>query len=89
MVTVTTRQAVEYGLSREMLRLYGLVLLGYVALGLGSWFGANWAPRGGGAGLIGQVLGIALAVCGFVIVLGGFVGIVYKVIADANAVARD
>jgi hypothetical protein len=87
MAAVEPREAFAYALSRGMLTLYGVVLLGYVGLIVGTWLGASWGVRGGGAGLIGQFLGAALVVAGFVAVLGGLVALVYKVIADANEVA--
>ena len=87
MATVSATDALAYALSREMAVLYAVVVGGYVGLILGAWFGANWALRGGGAGLLGQLLAAALFLAGFVAVLGGLIGFVYKVIADANAVA--
>lgn len=68
--------------------LYGVVLGGYIALLLGGWFGGNWAIRGGGAGLVGQLLAAIFFLVGFIAVLGGLIGFVYKVIADATAVAQ-
>ena len=77
-----------YALSREMAILYAVVLGGYVAMILGGWFAADWAARGGGAGFLGQLLAAGFFLVGFVAVLGGLIGFVYKVIADANDVAR-
>lgn len=71
-----------------MLLLYLVVGAGYLAVLAGGWFGANWAVRGGGAGFLGRILAAVLLLVGFVTVLGGIVGLVYKVVADANAVAR-
>lgn len=88
MTTVTPREALAYALSREMAILYGVVLVGYIAILLGGWFAAEWAIRGGGAGLIGQLLSASFFLLGFVAVLGGLIGFIYKVIADANHVAR-
>jgi hypothetical protein len=88
MATVRPREALAYALGREMAVLYAVVVGGYVGLILGAWFGANWALRGGGAGLVGQLLAAALFLGGFVAILAGLVGLVYKVIADANHVAR-
>jgi hypothetical protein len=88
MATISARGALAYALDREMAVLYGVVLAGYVGLILGGWFGANWALRGGGAGFLGQLLAVALFLAGFVAVLGGLIGLVYKVIADANDAAR-
>ena len=68
--------------------LYAVVLAGYVALLLGGWFASNWAIRGGDAGFVGQLLAAIVFLVGFVAVLGGLIGFVYKVIADANDVAR-
>ena len=87
MTAVEPRDAFAYALSRGMLTLYGVVLLGYVALVVGGWLGASWGVRGGGGGLIGQFLGALFVVAGFVAVLGGLVALVYKVIADANEIA--
>ena len=87
MATVRSREALAYALGREMAVLYGVVIAGYVGLILGAWFGATWALRGGGAGVFGQLLAAALFLGGFVAILAGLVGFVYKVIADANAVA--
>lgn len=67
---------------------YGVVIGGYVALLFGAWFGAKWAARGGGAGLIGQLLAAALFLLGSLAILAGLIGFVYKIIADANHVAR-
>lgn len=88
MATVAPRDALKYGLSREMAILYGVVLAGYVAILLGGWFLAQWSIRGGGAGFIGQLLAAAFFLLGFVAVLGGLIGLVYKVIADANHIAH-
>lgn len=88
MATVRPNDALAYALGREMAILYGVVLAGYVAMLLGGWFAANWAVRGGGAGIVGQLLAAVFLLVGFVAVLGGLIGFVYKVIADANAVAR-
>lgn len=88
MATVQPREALKYALSREMALLYGVLLTGYVAILLGGWFSARWAIRGGGAGVIGQLLAVGLFLLGFVAVLGGFIGFVYKVIADANHIAH-
>lgn len=89
MATVSPREALGYALSREMALLYGVVLAGYVSMIVGAWIGADWAMRGGGGGFVGQVLSAALFLGGVVAVLAGLIGIVYKVIADANAVASD
>lgn len=88
MATVSPREALGYALSREMAILYGVVLAGYVGMLLGAWIGTGWAVRGGGGGFVGQILSAVLFLGGVVAVLAGLVGIVYKVIADANAVAR-
>lgn len=88
MTTVTPRDALAYALSREMAILYGVVLIGYITILLGGWFVAEWAIRGGGAGFIGQLLAGSSFLLGFVAVLGGLIGVIYKVIADANHVAH-
>ena len=88
MATVSPREALAYALGREMAILYAVVLAGYVAMILGGWFGSSWALRGGGAGLVGQLLAAVSFLAGLVAVLGGSIGFVYKVIADANSVAR-
>ena len=88
MAAVSPREALKYALSREMALLYAVVLAGYVAMILGGWFASSWALRGGGAGFVGQILAAALFLAGIVAVLGGLIGFVYKVIADANRVAR-
>lgn len=88
MATVRPREALAYALGREMAVLYAVVVAGYVGILLGAWFGANWAVRGGGGGILGQLLAAALLLAGFVAVLGGLIGFVYKVIADANDAAR-
>ncbi|MFD1597641.1 hypothetical protein ACFSBX_01515 [Halobellus rarus] len=89
MAIVTAKEALGYALGREMLLLYLVVLAGYVAMLLGGWFASGWALRGGGAGFLGQLLAAVCLLAGFVAVLGGLIGFVYKVIADANAVARE
>lgn len=88
MATVGPREALGYALSREMALLYGVVLAGYIGMILGAWIGASWAMRGGGGGFVGQILSAVLFLGGLVAVLAGIIGLVYKVIADANAVAR-
>lgn len=88
MATVTPREALTYALSRDMAILYAVVLAGYAATILGGLFATSWAVRGGGAGLIGKLLSAVFFIGGFVGVLGGLIGFVYKVIADANAVAQ-
>jgi hypothetical protein len=88
MTAVTPREALAYALGREMAILYAVVLAGYVAMLLGGWFASGWAVRGGGAGLVGRLLAAVFFLAGFVAVLGGLIGFVYKVIADANEVAR-
>lgn len=89
MATVNSREALAYALSRDMAILYIVVIAGYVAILLGGFFASSGAIRGGGAGLVRQVLAAILFLLGFVGVLGGLIGFVYKVIADANDVARD
>lgn len=89
MATVSSREALAYALSREMAILYAVVVFGYVAILLGGFFASSGAIRGGGAGLARQLLAAILFLVGFVGVLGGLIGFVYKVIADANDVARD
>lgn len=88
MATVKPREALAYALSREMAILYAVVLTGYLAFLLGGFFWSSAAIRGGGAGVVRQVLAVILFLAGFVGVLGGFIGFIYKVIADANAIAR-
>lgn len=88
MTTVTPREALKYALSREMAILYGVVLGGYIALLAGGWLAANWAIRGGGAGFVGQLVAAVLFLLGFVAILGGLIGFVYKMIADANHIAQ-
>lgn len=88
MATVQPREALTYALSRDMAILYGIVLAGYIAILLGGWLWANWAFRGGGAGVIGQLLAAGIFLLGFVTVLSGLIGFIYKVIADANHIAR-
>lgn len=87
MGAVTPRDALGYALGREMAILYGVVLAGYVAMVLGAGFATGLALRGGGGGLVGQILATVLFLAGFVAAFGGVVGFLYKVIADANAVA--
>jgi hypothetical protein len=89
MATVSSREALSYALSREMAILYAVVIIGYIAIILGGFFASSGAVRGGGAGLVRQVLAAILFLVGFVGVLGGLIGFVYKIIADANHVARD
>lgn len=86
--TVQSREALAYAFTREMLVLYGVVVTGYAASLSAGWFWTNWAVRGGGAGVVGQALAVVLLLAGAVAALGGLVGLVYKVIADANAAAR-
>lgn len=87
-MSVPPREAFGYALSREMLTLYGVFVGGYVLLIIGTWFGFNWATRGGGGGLVGQLLAALLTLAGFVTILGAVIGFAYKVIADANSRAR-
>lgn len=82
------RDAVEYALGRGVVALYALILAGYVSVLVGSWFGWNWAVRGGGAGTVGQLLAAIFVLGGFLAILGGLIALAYKVIADANDVAR-
>jgi uncharacterized membrane protein len=89
MTVVTAREALGYALGREMLLLYLVVLAGYVAILLGGWFASGWAVRGGGGGVVGQLLAAVCLLAGFVAVLGGLIGFIYGVIADTNAIARE
>ncbi|WP_144901976.1 hypothetical protein [Halobellus captivus] len=88
MTAITAKQALAYALGREMILLYAVVLVGYVATLLGGWFASGWALRGGGGGTVGQLLAAVFLLAGIVAALGGLVGVVYKVIADANEVAQ-
>lgn len=88
MATVQPREALTYALSREMAVLYGVLILGYIVVLFGGLVWSRWAFRGGGAGFIGQLLSAGLVLLGFLAILGGFIGFIYKVIADANHVAR-
>lgn len=84
MAPVHAREALSYAVSRDMAILYGVVLVGYIAMLLGVWIGATWAIRGGGAGIIGQLLAAICFLVGFTAILAGLVGFLYKVIADAT-----
>ena len=87
MPVVTAREALSYALGREMVLLYATVLVGYVGILLGGWFASGLALRGGGGGFLGQLLAAVCFLGGFVALLGGVIGFVYKIIADANHVA--
>ncbi len=84
MAPVHAREALAYAVSWDMAVLYGVVLVGYIAMLLGGWIGATWALRGGGAGILGQLLAAICFLVGFVAVLAGLVGFLYKVVADAT-----
>lgn len=78
------RKALKYAVSREMLKLYGVLLLADITLLAGTWTGFNWMQRGGTAGLIGQVLTTVLVISGIVLGVVGLVAFIYKVLADAD-----
>ncbi|MFB6252760.1 MAG: hypothetical protein ABEI27_13940 [Halobellus sp.] len=59
--------------------LYVVIGVGYFGFLTGMWFASGLALRGGDGGFVGSVLA-----GGFVILLGGRIGLAYKIIADAD-----
>lgn len=88
MSEIKAREALKYALSRELLKLYGLLLLADLSVISGAWISANWAMRGGTAGIIGQIFGPALLLIGFILGVVGIVAFIYKVLTDANRAAE-
>lgn len=83
MEVVTAREALRYVVSREMALLYAVVIVGVLALGLGVE--AFLLGRGSNLFLLADVLQTLFLVVGTVLVYGGTIGIIYKIIADAHA----
>lgn len=73
--------AVAYALSPVLRRLLILYVLGAVLTPLGiTYFG--------GRTLLGQVVGIVVIVVGLAFLFAGVVGVLFKVITDANRLAN-
>lgn len=89
MTSVTSREALSYALSRDMVVLYATVVLGYITMAIGGGLASGWAVRGGLSGLIGLLLAMVFFFGGFLTVLGGLIAFIYKVIADANKAAQE
>ncbi len=85
MASVTAADAVRYAIGTEMAGLYAIIIVGWLALTAGLSFAWDLAVAGGGAGVVGSVLAVVLGVGGLIAVYAGGIGLVYKVIADANA----
>jgi hypothetical protein len=82
MAVVTAREALRYVASREMALLYAVVIVGVLLLGLGVE--AFRLGRGSNLFFLADVLRVLFVVAGTVLVYGGLIGILYKVIADAH-----
>jgi hypothetical protein len=83
MAVVTAREALRYVVSREMAVLYAVVIVGSLLLGLGvrPFF---LGPRSN-LFLVADLLRVLFVVAGTVLVYGGLIAILYKLVADANA----
>jgi hypothetical protein len=83
MAVVTAREALRYVVSREMALLYAVVIVGTLCLGLGVE--AFRLGRGSNLFLLADVLRTLFLVVGTVLVYGGTIGLLYKLVADAHA----
>jgi hypothetical protein len=87
MEPISTPEALRYAISGQMAGLYAVIIVGWLALTAGLGYAYDLAVAGGGAGVVGSVLALVLGVGGLIAVYAGGIGLIYKVIADANATA--
>lgn len=79
--------AVAYALHPEMRRLLILYIVGTIltTIGIRAFYGTEYF--GGIPSVVGNLLGLLIALIGAVFLFGGLIGAAFKVIADANILA--
>lgn len=81
-MTVSPREGIRYGF-----RLFGwIAVVGFLG-GIVSTVG--FVIAGGGTGGIGMIVGLILFAIGLLIVLAGYSGLLFKIIADGVAAAQN
>ena len=85
--------AVAYAFQPEMRRLLILFVVGTILLpfGLETFLNLNSPPRFFGRGLVElvwRVIGLVVAIAGATFLFGGLVGAVFKLVTDANLLAK-
>lgn len=76
-------EALLYAFSREMLKIYGILILSDISLISGYSLTTKWASRGGMSGSIGSIIGAALLIMALILGIGGLVAFIYKILNDA------
>ncbi|MDZ7701526.1 MAG: hypothetical protein U5J98_05360 [Halobacteriales archaeon] len=84
---VDFESAVAYALQPEMRRLIILYVVGVLLLPFGLGLFLNHGFHIFLFGLVGQLVGLALAVVGATLLFAGLVGAAFKLVADANRLA--
>lgn len=81
MLSGPARESLGFALRRRMLELYAVVLLGLLVRGLGAAF--EILPHA-----IAEALDVLVGLAGGLLVVSGVVGIVHRVLLDAERVSR-
>jgi hypothetical protein len=78
-----------YALHSEMRRLIIVTVVGSLLLpiGLGMFFNPGFLLDTSGE-IINQLIGLALALVGAVLFYGGLVGVLFKIVTDANIISQ-
>lgn len=76
-----------YALHGDMRRLLIVTIVGSILLPLGLALFIDPAVFGGGARLVRRIIGLAIGLVGAAFLYGGLIGVLFKVVTDANIVA--
>lgn len=80
MSDVKASEALEYALSKELLKLFGVIILGWLMIGLGVYLSSDpWRFRF----ILFRLLEPILYLFGTIIFYTGIVAAIYKIIRDA------
>lgn len=66
---------------------YTVIIVGWLALTAGLVYISDLAVAGGGAGIVGSILAVALGVGGLIAIFACGIGPVHMAITDSNAAA--
>jgi hypothetical protein len=77
--------AIAFALQPVMRRLIIVYVVGALLLPFGL---STFLSRTAAAGLIGRLFGLAVAVAGATLLFAGLVGAAFKIVADANLLAK-
>lgn len=83
MHSVSAREALQYALSQQLARVYAVIIAGWILLSLGLQAQrALW-------GVLEYLVAYPLLFAGVVALYGGTIALLFKLVADANAVAAE